>query len=349
MASITWILHVDLDQFLAAVEVLRRPDLRGRPVVVGGAGDPTQRRVGVSTASYEARVFGIHSGMPLRAAARRCPEAVFLPLDLPAYEAASQHVMATLRGFPVVVEVIGWDEAFLAADATDPERLAREIQRAVRAATGLDCSIGIGRNKLQAKMATGFAKPAGIFRLTESNWMALLGERPPTSLWGIGSRTARRLEALGIVTVAQLAQADWQALGAAFGPTIGPSLRLTGMGVGPTDFRADPWVPRSRSRETTFPTDLTDRAAIEAQVAALARELADEAVATHRPVARVGLKVRVAPYFTNTSAMTLTAPTLDPDEIERAARTILERFDLARPVRLLGVRVEYEPARSSNP
>ena len=191
MVPTSWILHVDLDQFLAAVEVLRRPELRGRPVVVGGAGDPTQRRVVVSTASYEARAFGVHSGMPLRAAARRCPEAVFLPLDLPLYEAASQRVMATLRGFPAVVEVIGWDEAFLAADTPDPERLAGEIQRAVREESGLDCSVGIGHNKLQAKTATGFAKPAGIYRLSEDNWMAVMGERPTSALWGIGGRTAR--------------------------------------------------------------------------------------------------------------------------------------------------------------
>ncbi len=344
MAPTSWILHVDLDQFLAAVEVLRRPELRGRPVVVGGAGDPTQRRVVVSTASYEARAFGIHSGMPLRAAARRCPEAVFLPLDLPIYEAASQRVMATLQGFPAIVEVIGWDEAFLAADTRDPERLAAEIQRAVRTETGLDCSVGIGQNKLQTKMATGFAKPAGIYHLSEDNWMAVMGERPTSSLWGIGSRTARRLAALGIATVAQLAQADWSMLSGAFGPMIGPSLRLTGMGAGPTDVRAEPWVPRSRSRETTFPRDLTERAAIEEQVALLARELAHEAAAGDRPVARVAVKVRIAPYFTRTSALTLTGPTRDPGEIERAALMVLERFDLSRPVRLLGVRVEYERA-----
>jgi DNA polymerase-4 len=336
-----WIVHVDLDQFLAAVEVLRHPELRGKPVVVGGAGDPTQRRVVVSTASYEARAFGVHSGMPLREAARRCPDAVFLPLDVPAYQAASARVMATLRGFPVVVEVMGWDEAFLAARTADPEALAAEIQRAVRAETGLACSIGIGQNKLQAKLATGFAKPAGIYRLTQVNWTLVMGALPTSALWGIGSRTAHKLEALGIFTVAQLAEADWRTLAATFGPTIGPSLRAMGMGAGPTDVSAEPWVPRSRSRETTFPTNLTDRAAIEAQVAVLARELAREAAAGDRLVVRVAVKVRFAPFFTHTSAVTLPAPTVDADAIERAALTVLGRFDLTRPVRLLGVRVEY--------
>ena len=164
-----WVLHVDLDQFIAAVEVLRRPELRGRPVVVGGNGDPTERGV-VSTASYEARAFGVHSGLPLRTAARRCADAVFLPVDREAYDAASAEVMATLRSMDAVVEVMGWDEAFLAVDTDDPEQVAREIQQRVRAATRLDCSVGIGQNKLQAKLATGFGKPAGVFRLTGENW-----------------------------------------------------------------------------------------------------------------------------------------------------------------------------------
>lgn len=338
-----WILHVDLDQFLAAVEVLRRPELRGRPVVVGGTGDPTRRRMVVSTASYEARAFGVHSGMPLREAARRCPEAVFLPLDPPTYLAASEQVMATLRRQPVTVEVLGWDEAFLAAETADPERLAARIQEAVLAATGLHCSVGIGRNKLQAKLATGFGKPAGIYRLTDENWKAVMGDRPTSALWGIGERTARKLKALGIETVAQLATADWQALAQAFGPTIGPSLRLSGMGVGPTDVHPEPYVQRSHSRETTFAVDLRDRAAIEAQVATFAPELAAEAEKAGRQVIRVGLKVRLVPYFTRTSTVKLAAPTVDAETITQAALGLLDRFDLTRPVRLLGVRVEFAP------
>src|ERR671915_644726 len=128
-----WVLHVDIDQFLAAVEILRRPELAGHPVVVGGDGNPNRPRQVVATASYEARAFGVRSGMPLRTAARKCPDAVFLPSDPEAYEEASERVMATLREFPVVVEVYGWDEAFLGADTDDPETLAREIQHAVTA------------------------------------------------------------------------------------------------------------------------------------------------------------------------------------------------------------------------
>jgi hypothetical protein len=195
-----WVLHIDLDQFIAAVEVLRRPELRGRPVVVGGDGDPAKRGV-VSTASYEARAFGVHSGLALRTARRRCPDAVFLPVDTEAYEAASAEVMATLAEFDAVVEVAGWDEAFLAAGTDDPEALARRIQDRIRAVTSLECTVGIGENKLQAKLAAGFGKPAGIFRLTHQSWYEVLGDRPTDALWGVGTKTARRLAGLGIHTV----------------------------------------------------------------------------------------------------------------------------------------------------
>jgi DNA polymerase-4 len=190
------VLHVDLDQFIAAVEMLRRPELRGRPVVVGGDGDPAKRGV-VATASYPAREFGVHSGMPLRTAARRCPDAVFLPVDRAAYEAASEQVMAVLRATSATVQVMGWDEAFLAVDTDDPEAFARDVQLRVRAATRLECAVGIGENTLQAKLATGFGKPAGLFRLTRANWFEVLGDRPPEALWGIGAKTARKLAELG--------------------------------------------------------------------------------------------------------------------------------------------------------
>src|ERR1700722_5921236 len=181
-----WVLHVDLDQFIAAVEVLRRPELAGLPVVVGGDGDPTKRGV-VSTASYEARRFGVHSGLPLRTAARRCPDAVFLAVDRAAYEAASAGVMATLRQLDAVVEVMGWDEAFLEVDTEDPREFASLIRDRVAAQTRLDCSVGIGQNKLQAKIATGFGKPAGVFLITHETWLELLGDKPADALWGIGS------------------------------------------------------------------------------------------------------------------------------------------------------------------
>ena len=337
----SWVLHLDLDQFLVAVEVLRRPELRGRPVVVGGDGDPAKRGV-VSTASYEAREYGVHSGLPLRTAARRCPGAVFLPVDRPVYEAASAEVMAVLRAYGAVVEVIGWDEAFLAVETGDPEAAAREVRRGVRAATGLDCSVGIGCNKLQAKVATGFGKPGGVFRLTGETWLDVLGDRPTDALWGIGRKTARRLSALGIGTVRELAATDPGALAARLGPATGPWLVRIARGEDSSPVSAAPHVPRSRGRETTYQQDLADRAEIRAEVARLARRVAGELTGDGRRAVRIVVKVRYAPFSTHTHGRTLDVPSADPAVIERAALAALEGFTAGRPVRLLGVRAELE-------
>src|SRR6266851_3217586 len=316
-----WVLHVDLDQFLAAVEVLRRPELRGKPVIVGGDGDPTKRGV-VSTASYEARQFGVHSGQPLRTAARRCPDAVFLPVDKATYDAASAVVMATLKQLDAVVEVMGWDEAFLGARTDDPFSLARTIQRAVREAASLDCSVGIGQNKLQAKIATGFGKPAGVFAITNETWRELLGPRPTDALWGIGSRTARELAAH-------------------FGPTIGPWLVQTAHGIDLSPVTAEPYVPRGHGREETFQQNITDWVQFRAEVARISRRVAEDVAADGRPAGRIVVKIRYAPFFTHTHGRTLAEPTNEPEQIEAAALAALEEFGRQDPVRLLGVRAEF--------
>ncbi len=333
-------LHVDLDQFIAAVEVLRRPELRGLPVVVGGDGDPAKRGV-VATASYEARAFGVHSGLPLRTAARRCPQAVFLAVDRGAYEAASDQVMAVLRGLDAVTEVMGWDEAFLAVDTDDPEEFARDVQRLVSEATQLDCSIGIGENKLQAKLATGFGKPAGVFRLTHQSWFEVLGGEPVGALWGVGAKTAAKLAGLGIRTVAELASADIGAVAARFGPTIGPWLVQTARGLDPSRVTAEPYVPRSRGREVTYQQDIEDWDRVRDEVAVLAGRVADDVAKEGRPAVRVVVKVRYKPFFTFSHGVPLPAPASDPDAIEAAARAALEHFTDRRPVRLLGVRAEF--------
>jgi nucleotidyltransferase/DNA polymerase involved in DNA repair len=334
-----WVLHVDLDQFLAAVEQLRRPELRGRPVVVGGDGDPTKRGV-VSTASYEAREFGVHSGLPLRTAARRCPDAVFLPVDREVYEAVSAEVMTTLHEFDAVVEVLGWDEAFLAVDANDPERIARQVQRRVREVTQLDCTVGIGQNKLQAKLATGFGKPAGVYRLTHASWFEVLGDRPTDALWGIGAKTARRLAAVGIGTVRELAAADPRVLAGHFGPAIGPWLVRLARSDDRSPVVGTPYVPRSRGREVTYQQDVDDWAVVRAEVARLARQVAEEIASEQRAVTRVIVKVRYAPFFSHTHGQTLAEPTAAGEAITEAALAALDRFTEHRPVRLLGVRTE---------
>jgi DNA polymerase IV len=355
MSDQPWVLHVDLDQFIAAVEVLRRPELAGRPVVVGGRGDPTERGV-VSTASYEAREFGVGSGMPLRLAARKCPEAVFLPVDREAYDAASADVMATLRrlewgGVPVVLEVLGWDEAFLAAgdghgDLGDPREFADHVRAEVLAATDLHCSVGIGDNKLRAKIATDFGKPRGVWQLTAANWFEVMGDRPTTALWGIGSKTGKRLAALGIDTVAQLAASDARVLAAELGPTMGPWYHRLGRGADSSPVDATPWMPRAHGREETFQQDLEEPDRVAEAVRALTRRVVDDIDAEGRPAARVGLKVRFRPFVTLSRSLTLPEPTNDPDVLEEAAVSLLDRLDerdRSRPVRLLGVRLEMVP------
>jgi DNA polymerase-4 len=332
------ILHVDLDEFIAAVEILRRPELVGRPVVVGGRGDPTKRGA-VATANYEARRFGVHSGMALRTAARRCPEAVFLPSDRDAYEAASKDVMEVLARFTDALEVWGWDEAFLEA-RDDAGTVARAVQRAVSAETHLSCSVGIGDNKLRAKLASNFAKPAGVYRLTEAEWWSVMGDRPTDELWGIGRKTARRLGELGIGTVRELAGADPDKLAAALGPRTGPWLIALGRGDDDSPVSAAPRLVRSRSLEMTFDEDVDDTAVVAAEVERMARELADHISTTDRVVSGVTVKVRFAPFFTRSRSVRLGGPPEAVEAVAAAAATALARFELDRPVRLVGVRVD---------
>lgn len=339
-----------MDQFIAAVEQARDPTLRGKPVVVGGEGDPTKRGV-VSTASYEAREFGVHSGQPLRTAAKRCPDCVFLPVDAPAYDRVSARVMAALRESGCPVEVLGWDEAFVGVETDDPESFARELAADVKAATDLNCSVGIGENKLQAKIATGFAKPAGVARLTGATWFTILGDRPPDAIWGIGAKTTAKLASLGITTVRALAAADPRRLAREFGPTTGPWLVLLGNGRGESDVDPTPYVPRSHGREVTYQRNLTDWTEVATEVARLARQVAAEV--TDRPVARVVVKVRYAPFVTVTHGTSLPPggqrpPAAAADDggqwaatFERAALAALAMFTSGRPVRLLGVRAEF--------
>ena len=341
----SWILHVDLDQFLASVELRRHPELAGLPVIVGGSGDPTEPRKVVTCASYEAREFGVHAGMPLRAAARRCPDATFLPSDPAAYDEASEQVMGLLRDLGHPVEVWGWDEAYIGLKtgvAADPTEVAEQIRTVISSEAGLSCSVGISDNKQRAKVATGFAKPAGIFTLTDANWMELMAGRPVDALWGVGPKTAKKLAGLGITTVWELANSDAELLTSAFGPRTGLWLLLLAKGGGDTTVSAEPWVPRSRSHVVTFPRDLTDRAEMDLAVTQLAQQALDDVVASARIVTRVAVTVRTATFYTRTKIRKLAAPTTDRDVITAAALTVLDLFELDRPIRLLGVRLELE-------
>ena len=338
-----WVLHVDLDQFQAAVEVRRNPELAGLPVIVGGNGDPNEPRKVVTCASYPAREFGVHAGMPLRTAARKCPDATFLPLDTDAYDDASDEVMGLLRDFGHPVEVWGWDEAYVGADVDNPIQLAEQIREVIAAGTGLSCSVGISDNKQRAKVATGFGKPAGIYQLNEDNWMAVMGDREVDALWGVGPKTAKKLAGMGITTVADLATTDAQLLTSTFGPTTGLWILLLAKGGGDTNVSAEPWVPRSRSHVITFPRDLTDRAEIDSAVVELAHGTLTEIVEQGRIVTRVAVTVRTNTFYTRTKIRKLASPGIDADVVTGTALELLDLFELDRPIRLLGVRLELAP------
>jgi DNA polymerase IV len=354
-ATSRWILHLDLDQFIAAVEIRRRPELRGLPVVVGGDGDPTRRRQVVATASYQARAFGVRSGMPLSTALRRCPEAVFLPADRAAYDEASVEVWDVVRGVVDLVEVWGWDEGFIGVDVDDPETLAHALRRTVEERTSFTCCVGIGDNKIRAKLATGFAKAAegslpedaaGVYRLTCDNWFDVMGARSTAALWGVGAKTPEKLAAMGILTVESLARADVAELQARFGPTTGPWLRSLGLGKGSRTVSSEPYTPRGHSREETLREDLVERADVEATLRRLAAEVMDD-VGGERTVTHVAIKVRFAPFFTTTRIHKLAVPTLDVATVQDAAVGLLDRLEQGRPVRLLGVRVSLHTPEGS--
>jgi DNA polymerase-4 len=334
-----WVLHVDLDQFIAAVEVLRNPALAGKPVIVGGRGDPAERAV-VSTASYEARQYGVGSGMPLRIAARKVPDAIILPVDAPAYLAASDEVMATLREQPgAVVQVLGWDEAFVGVTTPDPEAYARRVQAAVLDRTRLHCSVGIGDTLVRAKNATDFGKPRGVFRLTAENWLAVMGDKPTAALWGVGSKVSKRLALLGVTTVRQLAVADPDALAGEFGPKMGPWYRQLGRGDGSAVVDDTPWVARGHSKETTFQVDIVDPQEIEDAARRLLDQVLDEVAADDRPVVGLGLKVRYAPFLTKTFTKKIPSTSDRAVVVERALE-LVAKIEPGRPIRLLGLRAE---------
>jgi DNA polymerase IV len=283
--------------------------------------------------------------MPPRAAARRCRGARFLPSDPAAYDKASEQVMGLPRDLGHPVEVWGWDEACVAVASDDPTEVAERIRTVVLSETGLSCSVGISDNKQRAKVATAFAKPAGIFALTDANWMTVMADRPVEALWSGGPKRAKRLATLGISTVGELAHSDAEMLTSAFGAHTGLWLLLLAKGGGDADVSAEPWVPRSRSHVGTFPLDLTDRAEIDSAISELAQRELDDVVASSRIVTRVAVTVRTASFYTRTKIRKLAEPTADPDVIVAAALDVLDLFELDRPIRLLGVRLELAMPR----
>lgn len=334
------ILHIDMDAFFAAVEELRRPWLRGKPLVIGGSGDPTRRGV-VSTANYEARKFGIHSAMPLRTARRLCPHAVFLPVDYGEYSRVSGIIKAVLRGFSAAMEDVGIDEAFL--DITDvqgsSEEIALEIKRAILKETSLTCSIGIGPNKLLAKIASDMRKPDGLTMIREEEVEELLSPMGVKKLWGVGPVTERALRKRGITTVGELRAAPLEKLEEWFGRSFGGYLYNASRGMDESPLVTE-WKRKSMSREVTFEKDLQDWQDIARALASLAREVVGDMVSGKIKGRTVTVKVRHSDFTTRTRARTIPQATDSEEVIRKLAFECLGRFELkGSKIRLLGVRV----------
>lgn len=345
------------------MERLRSPELVGQTVIVGGNGDPAEARKVVTCASYEARRLGVRAGMPLRAAYRKAPEAVYLPVDAPGYDAVSAEVMDVLRSFGHPVEVWGWDEAYLGVGPIDADHqlppaqikeFALEVRRAVADRCGLQCSIGISDNKQRAKMATGFAKAVGktggaaaadaapdrIFLLDSGNWLDLMAHQSPRELWSVGPKTADKLAAHDIVTVAGLIDTPRDELIEIFGPHQGNWLYVLCRGGGDSTITVEPWIAKSHSKSRTYATDLTEPAQKRAAAEELTRELLEQVLAEEREVFRVAVTVRTSTFYTRTKSRKLPTPTIRYDDLVAPVVELLDNFEEDRPVRLLGVRFD---------
>ena len=334
------ILHIDMDAFFAAVEEKRDPDLKGKPVVIGGMGDPSRRGV-VSTANYEARKYGIHSAMPLRTAYRLCPRAVFLPVDYEAYEAASHLFKSVLLDITSIMEDVGIDEAYLdISDEPDTnEAIVERIKAGISEKTGLTCSIGIAPNKLLAKIASDMRKPDGLTVLTEDDIGARLWPMPIRKLYGIGPKTEEHLKAMHIETIGQLAALPVEVLVRHFGPSYGHYLHEAARGIDESPLITH-CEPKSFSRETTFQTDVRDWQTIARTIAELTREVVSDLARKSYCARTVTLKIRYEDFRTVTRACSTHEPLKKEDEIRRAAFSCLKRVELTgRKVRLVGVRV----------
>ena len=335
-------MHVDLDAFYASVEQLRRPELRGTPVIVGGAGTPGERGV-VAAASYEARAFGVRSAMPLSRARRLCPNGNFVPCDFRAYREASKSVFAILDHYSPVIEHIALDEAYLDLTGQEalmgaPDRVALRLRDEVKARCGLDLSIGVASSKLVAKVASELRKPRGLVVVRPGEEAAFLAPLPLGKLPGCGPATVVRLERVGVRTVADLAALPDPLLGELFGHygrLLGAHAR--GIDVSPV---LPPGDPKSISREVTFDRDLRDAARVRETALTLLQDVGQSLRAHGMSARTVVLKIRYQPFETLSRQATLPYPTDRDDQLAAALRQLLEtQLDPARAIRLIGAGV----------
>jgi DNA polymerase IV len=332
---VSCVAHLDADAFYVSVELNRRPELRGKPVVVSGTGP----RAVVTTASYEARRFGVGSAMPASRARRLCPQAVFLPPDFTQYREVSRRMMGIVRESVERVEVVGLDEAYLDLSGLfSPRAAMRRIVERIRQETQLVCSVGIGPNKLVAKVASDAEKPAGFLVLTREEACARFASASPGLIPGIGPKTTLKLEQMGLRTLGELARAPEALLAERFGPNHGRDL------VRRASFEHDGKVSEERkvvseSRERTFDRDIHDASRLREALSQMADELCKSLAAHNNHGRTIGIKVRLDDFSTVTRARTLAAPTCDAGQVKQVALALFEEYAPPRPVRLLGVRV----------
>jgi DNA polymerase IV len=324
-----------MDAFYVSVELLRRPELRDKPVVVATGTDPTARGV-VMAANYEARKFGVHSALPLITAHRRCPQMVLVPRDFDSYRRISAKVMAILGRYSDAVEVAGLDEAYIDLSASRaPKARARKLKSEVLAETGLVCSVGIGPNKLVAKIASDLEKPDGLCALSSELMLERVGDRPARIIPGVGPKTYERLQRAGIRTVADLASAAEDSLRGALSAG-GLALRDRARGIDERPLETQR-LRKSESRETTFANDVTDVETIRDTLERLSRSVCEGLAKEGHRGRTITVKLRLAPFRTRTRSQTLPRATCDPETVSATARELLGRFELDGAVRLVGV------------
>lgn len=334
--------HLDMDAFFAAVEQLDRPECRGKPVIVGGLGP----RGVVSTASYEARVFGIHSAMPMAVARRRCPGGIYLSPRFPRYKEISDVVRTILRSYSPVVETVSLDEAFFelsrhGASFETAEAVAREIKRRVRSETSLACSVGLAPNRFLAKLASELSKPDGFLTIEPDGVRNLLDPLPIERIWGVGKVTERRLKGLGLLRIADLRLAPLELLVREFGSS-GRRLQQLACGIDETPLQGEGETEsKSISREVTFPFDVIEASEIEEEVRRLARAVVSQLQNESLVCRTVRIKVRYPDFRTITRQTRLGSGTDSVHLIEALAVHLLRdrtRLD-ERGIRLIGVGV----------
>ncbi|HEY5806452.1 MAG TPA: DNA polymerase IV [Povalibacter sp.] len=333
------ILHVDMDAFYASVEQLDNPELRGKPVIVGGTGN----RGVVAAASYEVRPFGVHSAMPTREAMRRCPHAICVPPRFERYKAASKIVFDVFREFTPLVEGLSLDEAFLDVTASQAAlgpaaAIAAKIRQLIRERTGLTASVGVAPNKLIAKIASDLRKPDGLVIVRPDEVTALLDPLPVRKLFGIGNKTAPQLENMGIRTLRDLRTAPDAALQPLFGRYVA-NLKARAAGIDDRPVIAD-WDEKQISAEETFDTDLTDRARLQAELAQLTDRMATRLRSRGWLCGQVTVKIRRKDFSTYTRQRAVRPPTQETRLLHAVAAQLLEDWQKEQPraaIRLLGV------------